>query len=512
MGERNREENVSLKRENLKASKSGTPFLAKYLDGPRARLLVGFAAFSAWVNLLICFEGFLRDTVAYGGGVVRDPLFITALLLGGCTLVALGLMPSKLPKREGSTKAPNSRGVLLCGILGALSGIAGVALSVTTTAMGPAVTIAAVLIGLGAAAFIARYTHAWGLLITSFDIREMVVVLCVALCLQWVPFIVVTSLGAVGKAVLAGGLPLLSFWGLKGFAGEDLGEGPGAKPSENVEGPRYVPARMAVSLFCFAFVVQFVWTCNIVMTSAPLDQGLFWLVYLCVLIASAIVMTVILHLMERWGAYRMELFYRAAFAIGVAGSSALPLAYNHLFFSYAVIYVAYALITATMWMLAWSVVFMRHIPARRIVGLVFGLQCLALPCGFGAAKVMQHLATLSEGFDLLPYVGFFAVAVLVAAYVFVLPERTLLLLSPRLLKLSHESLDARCREIAAAHGLTERETEIFTLLARGRDVTYIEQELFISRNTVNTHRKNVYRKLDIHTQQELLSLIEDGLS
>ena len=269
---------------------------------------------------------------------------------------------------------------------------------------------------------------------------------------------------------------------------------------------------MAAALFCFAFVVQFVWTCNVVMTSEPLDQGLFWLVYLCVFVACAVIMIAILCLMDRWGAYRMELFYRAAFPFGVVGSAALPLAYNHLFFSYAVIYVAYALMSAAMWLLVWSVVFMRHVPPRRVVGLVFGLQYIALPCGFGAAKLMQQLAAASASSDLLPYVGFSAIALLVVAFVFVLPERTLLLLSPRLLRLSHESLDERCREVAVAHGLTERETEIFALLARGRDVGYIEKELFISRNTVNTHRKNLYRKLGIHTQQELLSLIEASLN
>ena len=208
----------------------------------------------------------------------------------------------------------------------------------------------------------------------------------------------------------------------------------------------------------------------------------------------------------------MELIYRIAVALGVLGSVALPLAYNHLFFSYAVIYVAYALISATMWMLAWSAVFMRKVPPRRVIGCVFGLQYLALPCGFAAAKLMQWWASPQASSELLPYVGFAAVAMLVIAYVLVLPERTLLLLSPRLLKLSHESLDERCRDVARTFGLTEREGEIFALLARGRDVGYIEQELFISRNTVNTHRKNLYRKLGIHTQQELLSLIEDELS
>lgn len=39
------------------------------------------------------------------------------------------------------------------------------------------------------------------------------------------------------------------------------------------------------------------------MTSEPLDEGLFWLVYVCVLGAAILVMGVILGLMERWRAY-----------------------------------------------------------------------------------------------------------------------------------------------------------------------------------------------------------------
>ena len=481
-------------------------FLSAALDGPRARLLIGFAAFSAWVNLLVCFEGFLRDTVIYGGGVVHDPLFATALATGGVLL----LVASATRPRGADGSAADA----VAGIMGAVAGLAGVALSTFATAPGAAVTAGAIAAGGLAGLFIARYGLAWGRIITAFDIREMIVVLCAALCLQWAPFIAVTFLGAAGKAMLAGVLPLLSWWCLKGCRAEETPPAPFAAPDDGTgeRESRVLLARTGAALFCFAFVVQLVWTCNVVMTVEPLGPDRFWLVYLCVLGVSAAVMFAILQLMNRWGAYRMELFYRAAFAFGMAGSAALPLAYNHLFFSYAVIYVAYALITATLWLIAWSVVFMRRLPARRVVRTLFGLQCLALPCGFVAAKAIQGVAAGLGGTSLLPYVCLIAVVVLVVAYAFVLPERTLLLLSPRLLKLSHESLDERCREVAAGYGLTERETEIFGLLARGRDVGYIEKELFISRNTVNTHRKNLYRKLGIHTQQELLSLIEDSLS
>ena len=49
-----------------------------------------------------------------------------------------------------------------------------------------------------------------------------------------------------------------------------------------------------------------------------------------------------------------------------------------------------------------------------------------------------------------------------------------------------------------------------TLLARGRDVGFICEELCISRNTANAHRKAIFSKLGIHSQQELLDAVEQG--
>lgn len=168
--------------------------------------------------------------------------------------------------------------------------------------------------------------------------------------------------------------------------------------------------------------------------------------------------------------------------------------------------------SAAMWLLVWSVVFMRHVPPRRVVGLVFGLQYIALPCGFGAAKLMQQLAAASASSDLLPYVGSPLLRCSSSAFVFVLPDAHGAFALAAAFAALPESLDERCREVAVTHGLTERETEIFALLARGRDVGYIEKELFISRNTVNTHRKKSLPQAGLHTQQELLSLIEASLN
>uniref|UniRef100_UPI003A8FEAE0 response regulator transcription factor n=2 Tax=Gordonibacter TaxID=644652 RepID=UPI003A8FEAE0 len=57
--------------------------------------------------------------------------------------------------------------------------------------------------------------------------------------------------------------------------------------------------------------------------------------------------------------------------------------------------------------------------------------------------------------------------------------------------------------------LSRRELEILIALAKGRNASYIQRELTISEGTVRTHMRNIYRKLDVHNQQELIDLVDD---
>lgn len=66
----------------------------------------------------------------------------------------------------------------------------------------------------------------------------------------------------------------------------------------------------------------------------------------------------------------------------------------------------------------------------------------------------------------------------------------------------------RCTILAERNHVTTREQDILLLIARGRDVPSISKQLFISENTVRSHSKNVYKKLGIHSKQELLDLLE----
>lgn len=75
-----------------------------------------------------------------------------------------------------------------------------------------------------------------------------------------------------------------------------------------------------------------------------------------------------------------------------------------------------------------------------------------------------------------------------------------------------DSLESRSLALAARFGLSKRETEIFLLLARGRSRPYIRDVLVLSKNTVATHIRHIYGKAGIHSQQELLDLVEYGRS
>lgn len=71
-----------------------------------------------------------------------------------------------------------------------------------------------------------------------------------------------------------------------------------------------------------------------------------------------------------------------------------------------------------------------------------------------------------------------------------------------------DALIARRTAMAREHGLSNRETEIFLLLAQGRSRPYIRDALYLSKNTVATHIRHIYEKLGIHSQQELIDLVE----
>ena len=61
---------------------------------------------------------------------------------------------------------------------------------------------------------------------------------------------------------------------------------------------------------------------------------------------------------------------------------------------------------------------------------------------------------------------------------------------------------------ASRYGLSERETDVFSLWVTGHGLKHIQNTLFISESTVKTHLRNIYRKCDTHNRAEIIALFE----
>lgn len=70
------------------------------------------------------------------------------------------------------------------------------------------------------------------------------------------------------------------------------------------------------------------------------------------------------------------------------------------------------------------------------------------------------------------------------------------------------SLEERCALVSKRYDLTPREGEILVLLAQSYRAPYIAEKLVVSRSTVKTHMRNLYGKLGVHSQSELLLYLE----
>ena len=74
----------------------------------------------------------------------------------------------------------------------------------------------------------------------------------------------------------------------------------------------------------------------------------------------------------------------------------------------------------------------------------------------------------------------------------------------KLLVKDYLTAEAGGRSNKALDGLTEREREVLTLLADGAGNQEIAEQLNISPKTVERHRENIMRKLNLHSRTELV--------
>lgn len=136
----------------------------------------------------------------------------------------------------------------------------------------------------------------------------------------------------------------------------------------------------------------------------------------------------------------------------------------------------------------------------------------------GAAFRNSLLSILQGGTDdSLAFLVVSVITLLFASYIVVVAKRSDLSrsilrlpgLSPALARNASLDIKRRCQLCAQRHSLTPREQEILEYLALGYTAIGIKDKLTISQNTAKSHIKNIYRKMGVHSQQQLIDAVFD---
>ena len=71
--------------------------------------------------------------------------------------------------------------------------------------------------------------------------------------------------------------------------------------------------------------------------------------------------------------------------------------------------------------------------------------------------------------------------------------------------------DARpdvCDALKQSHALTQREADVLYHLSLGHSIKHIADEMILSTGTVQSHAKSLYKKLGVHSKQEVIDLVD----
>ena len=131
------------------------------------------------------------------------------------------------------------------------------------------------------------------------------------------------------------------------------------------------------------------------------------------------------------------------------------------------------------------------------IGFV-GLYAIATLFGFNSTPIYVFLGCTAVLFA-------FAVQLSIGAYKGAndAPEQ----IEPDIMTVYVDPWHEKMARVAKAYELTDRQTEIFDALSRGRNAKYIMGRLYLSEGTVKKQCHQIYRKLGVHNQQDLITMV-----
>jgi len=474
-------------------------------------IALGFALHWTWVWVTFWSSTFYSISPAPGPvtvGVPLEPLWLLSLLTNVLGYGALFVMSRKRPVFGRSSAVPLVAGALT--LMGTLL-VSYPSAASFNEASSFAYLFGALITGVGSAVEVIL----WGELLTILGARQTIVYSMLATVIGSAFYLLLSFLPDQVARFLTVGLPAAEMWL---FTRKQSIVRTARQPSDEVAGPDAPPSGRKPRLTTTRKALLEIAGISLFFgLSYGLMKGFFALssdnlitvrdylnIVALILGATAILVTT--------SVFRMDfrhMTYQVALPLMAAGFIFFSLTYPLDLIGFALHQMGYQYFYIVLWAL-WPVLASRgSVPTGWVVG--WGLLCIQLGQFVGSVAAAIALTFVQSDLGLAMVSAGVIFAILIIAlfamgsgsantgWGFVKPMEEADAASD--FEKAGTRLARRCR-------LSPREIEVFFLLAKGRNRAYIREELVIGDETVKSHIKSIYRKADVHSQQELIDLLE----
>lgn len=454
------------------------------------RLSVGFGLFWTWVWLV--FQTTFFNPPFLASLDFPLPGWIVPLSAYACTFLVLGvLLKAKRIVPQGrwyriAVPASMSMGVAICGVL-SFSPLTVAAVNAAVVCLG------GLLMGTGTACLHVEWGRALGDLGPRTTILHGVVgtvmaallTVCITLLPEALVWAAAFAIPAVSMALLVRDAPATP-----------------ALLAHGLDAPLHVPRKFLAT--------SFVQGLSFGIVQAVLLLGGYDEPVVALSAASFAVSALVLFMCALF--FRMDfnqLIYQVGFLImslgflllALSGPDALPGLFVHS--------MGYRFVDIMMWALCALLISQRGLPANWVFAITTCFLLLGQIAGALVASATLSMFPLST--DTARDLATMMVFVLLAGSLVMCDRKNLQtgwgMVRPGDIEELPDSFERGCDLVCRRNDLTAREQEVFALLARGASRAAICDELTLSKETVKTHVRNIYRKMGIHSQQDLLAAV-----
>lgn len=152
-----------------------------------------------------------------------------------------------------------------------------------------------------------------------------------------------------------------------------------------------------------------------------------------------------------------------------------------------------------------------HVPVFFTVGIGVGGLCIGAVSGYFVAWLVEFLDPMPNYY--INVTAIIAMAIGLIGSNIVLTKGSLVRAYRKASASLGQADDAdtstseKVSRVVEAYGLTNRESDVLSILARGHGLARVQEDLFISEGTALTHKRHIYQKLDVHSKSELIDLV-----